>query len=133
MIEIDQYYEDMKVLCSKITGHFDCIVAAKRSGWILGVFLSHQLRLPVFTVSEIKSIPEKFKNVLVVDDKIYEGVTVRGIASKLRRVNKISKTACMYIEKNVFSDYYIREYGKKIKLWYDSYDEAKIALPVRFL
>lgn len=35
------YHDDMKSLLSKVGADFDCIVAIKRSGWILGAFMSN--------------------------------------------------------------------------------------------
>ncbi len=71
VVPIDTYYSDMKLLSDKINANdYDCIICLKRSGFILGAFLSNQKVLPLFTSSEIKSIPPKFTRILVVDDKV---------------------------------------------------------------
>ena len=78
-ISIENYHNDMIDLIPKINCGFDCIVALKRSGWILGAFLSNKLNQPVFTTSEINSIPDKYKSILIVDDKICKGKSIKKI------------------------------------------------------
>jgi hypothetical protein len=63
---------------------FHALFALKRSGWVLGAMLSNRLRLPVFTRSEIESIPEGFERILVVDTVSWTGRSLRRSASRLR-------------------------------------------------
>jgi hypoxanthine phosphoribosyltransferase len=116
-ISQEEYFKDIEILISKLDKKFDCIVASKRSGWIMGVFFSNKLEIPVFTVSEIESIPLKFNNILVVDDKIDKGKTIKRIKNQLE--NKNITTACMYVENNIFPDYYIRRLSMNHKMFYE--------------
>lgn len=120
IIPIEEYYLDMKQLLSKIDCNFDCIVAIKRSGWIMGAYFSNQTGKPVFTYSEIKSIPSKYKNILIVDDKMCKGKTIRKVERKLRTVKKKTYSACMYVEDDVFPEYSIRHLGKIAQMWYET-------------
>ena len=116
----DIYFSDLNNLCVKIISEcdFDCIVALKRSGWILGSILSNKTNKPVFTPSEIDSIPDKFKKVIIVDDKIHKGKSIRKVLNKLK--HKKTYTACLYVEGDVFPDIYIRSLNNVIsKMWYE--------------
>jgi len=119
-ISIENYHNDMIDLIPKINCGFDCIVALKRSGWILGAFLSNKLNKPVFTTSEINSIPDKYKSILIVDDKICKGKSIKKIENKLKKKNKITYSASLYIEGYVYTDYYVNFLnGKIVKMWYE--------------
>lgn len=108
----------MVLLKNKITFDFDCIVALKRSGWFLGAFLSNQTGKPVFTESEIKSIPEKFNKILIVDDKICKGKSMQKAINQLNK--KEIKTAAMYVEGNVLPDFHAENLnGRIVKMWYE--------------
>ena len=65
--------------------HFDSIVAPKRSGLFIGVILSHQLHLTLFTPTEfklqIRNLP--FRNLLVCDTAVFKGRTFKKIKTKL--------------------------------------------------
>lgn len=117
-----QYYDDMLNMVRSIDFDFDCIVALKRSGWILGAYMSNVLEKPLFTYSEIDSIPVKFSRVLVVDDKICKGKSISKALVKLK--NKQTRTACMYVEGLVYPDYYSLDLKGVIhKMWYESNEE----------
>ncbi len=90
IIDFKSYYEDMcklAIVLKANANEFDCIVCLKRSGFILGSFLSNQLTKPLFTTSEINSIPENYKNILIIDDKICTGKSINRV--KRRIVTKI--------------------------------------------
>jgi hypoxanthine phosphoribosyltransferase len=119
VIPIETYYKDMQSLSNQIIGSdYDCIIALKRSGWILGAFLSNQKTLPLFTVSEMKSIPPTFNRFLIVDDKICTGKSFNKVKHKLPLLVEL-KTACLYVERDVYTDIYIKEVGEIVKMWYE--------------
>jgi hypoxanthine phosphoribosyltransferase len=119
VIPIDIYYTDMKALSDKIDAKdYDCIVCLKRSGFILGAFLSNQKTLPLFTPSEIKAIPSKFTRILIVDDKVCTGKSLNRVKNKLPLMVSIT-TAVMYIESTVFPDIYVKDAGQISKMWYE--------------
>lgn len=115
---IEKYYIDMLNLFNKIDFNYDCIVALKRSGWIMGSYFSNQSSKPVFTPSEIKSIPKKYKNILVVDDKICKGKSISKVVNRLRDNNV--KTACIYVQGYIYPDYYSNFLdGRIVNMWYE--------------
>lgn len=117
IINISDYYQDMVNLYNKIDFQYDCIVALKRSGWILGVFLSNQSSKPVFSDTEIKNIPNKFTNILIVDDKICTGKSITKIKNRLK--NRNTKTACMYVQDVIKPDFFIKDLGVIYKMFYE--------------
>jgi adenine/guanine phosphoribosyltransferase-like PRPP-binding protein len=115
-----KYFSLIDDLILRLDENFDCIVAIKRSGFIMGTVMSNRLDIPLFTTSEISSIPSKFKNVLLVDDKICTGKTMRKSQRKLHKFNKSVKTASLFIEEDVFTDYWIEYTNKKsIYMFYE--------------
>ena len=119
IISLEEYYKDMVYLSDHINGNdFSGIVCLKRSGWILGTFLSNQKTLPLFTVSEIKSIPVNFTRILVIDDKICTGKSINKVVNKLPLLVSI-KTACLYIESNIFPDIWVKDVKCIHKMWYE--------------
>ena len=64
--------------------NFDAVVAPKRSGLFLGVWASHLLGLPMFVPSELRSMPNKFGNVLIVDSAVCKGKTLKKIQNQLK-------------------------------------------------
>lgn len=117
---MEQYHEDLVFLSSVIAmARFDCIVALKRSGFIPGVYLSNMNTLPLFTPSEISSIPQKFKKVLVVDDKVCTGKSIRKVANQVRRAGFICKTVCIYVESEFRPDIYVEDVKEIVKMWYE--------------
>lgn len=117
-ISIHIYWHDMQLLMDKIDNDFDCVVALKRSGWILGVYLSNQKTLPLFTVSEIKSIPLNFNRILIVDDKTYSGKSLKRVINKLS-LSVMYKTACIYVEGDFVPDYYVKNLGCISSMFYE--------------
>ena len=119
VIDILTYHQDLQILCEKINAEdFDCIVSLKRSGWIAGVFLSNQKTLPLFTVSEIKSIPNNFERILVVDDKVCTGKSFNRAINKLPLGISV-KTAVMYVESNKFPDIWVKDVKCIHGMWYE--------------
>jgi hypoxanthine phosphoribosyltransferase len=119
VIPLNRYIDDMYNLSSQIqSNEFDCLVCLKRSGFILGVFLSNQKTLPLFTPSEIKSIPLNFTRILVVDDKIYTGKSLNKAVNKLPLLSNI-KTACMYVESDKYPDIWISKLSQIHRMWYE--------------
>lgn len=100
--------------------NFDCIFAIKRSGLILGAILSNHFDLPLLT-SDVKELPDKFKNILIVDDKICTGKTIQKYANRFYQKNKKFKVACLYIEGEVKMHYYVEDLNNKThKMWYET-------------
>jgi hypoxanthine phosphoribosyltransferase len=123
IINNTEYTETLELLKDSVQGlSFDCIVALKRSGWMLGVFLSNKLTRPVFTPAEIKSIPKHFNVILVVDDAICKGKSFKTVTNKLAKMNKRFITAAMYVEGTVLPDVYIHNVGHRVRMWYENLD-----------
>lgn len=123
-IDINKYQRAMDVLLGQlnlIKHQIDAIVCIKRSGFILGVYLSNKMTKPLFTQSEIDSIPNKFKNILLVDDKIQSGATMNKYYCKLKRkgFNNI-RTASLFIEGTTLTEYFSNYLGYRIKPWYEN-------------
>ncbi len=115
------YFNNLEILISKIDFQFDCIVAVKRSGWIMGVILSNQFDKTLYTTSEIETIPIKFNKILLVDDKTCSGKTLRKYTKKLHSLGKEVKTATLYIEDDFFSDFWVEFNENKTEyMWYES-------------
>lgn len=122
VIGLCEYDSAMFLLNLKLAEHrneFDCIVCLKRSGFILGAYLSNKLNLPLFTASEINSIPKLFTNVLIVDDKICTGKSIKKVERKLINANKKCQSACLFIESTFLSTFYIAEIKEIVKMWYE--------------
>ena len=86
---------------------FDAVYGIKRSGWILGACLSNRLELPLFTKTEIKCIPPKFKHILIVDTVSWTGRSLRRAFSHLQDANKSAMHAAVlfvYQKCNIGSD-----------------------------
>ncbi|MCD6119877.1 hypothetical protein J7K50_08595 [bacterium] len=64
---------------------FHCLFAVKRSGWVVGVQLSHYLDLPIFAKSEVNSLPDKFRRILIVDTVSWTGRSLRRSHSLLKK------------------------------------------------
>jgi hypoxanthine phosphoribosyltransferase len=97
----EKYFRDAKTLLVKIKHDApkpDAIVCLKRSGFILGAYLSNQLTLPLFTAQEIKSIPLKYRTILVVDDKVSTGASMRKVINKIQThcTPALIISACLY-------------------------------------
>jgi hypoxanthine phosphoribosyltransferase len=122
IIPKEKYFEDLLSLCKKIIDNnvdIDAIVAIKRSGFIMGAVISNYLEKPLYTTSEIENIPNKFKNILLVDDKICSGKTIRRFSYKLISHEKNVTTASLYIEKEYYSDFWCLETSKTVSMWYE--------------
>lgn len=115
------YLQDLEALKEKVAQlKIDAIVALKRSGWIAGVYLSNKLTIPVFTPSEIKSIPIEFLVILVLDDKVWSGKSMRKVLNKLKHKNTL--TASLYLEEGYrkATDIWVREIPRKgCRMWYE--------------
>ncbi len=115
------YFNNLEILISKLEFQFDCVVAVKRSGWIMGVIISNRFDKPLYTTSEIDLIPLKFKKVILVDDKTCSGKTFRKYSKKLEILGKEVKTASLYIEDDFFSDFWVEFNNNKTEyMWYES-------------
>jgi hypoxanthine phosphoribosyltransferase len=97
---MEKYFGDAKTLLGLIkSGHKpDSIVCLKRSGFLLGAYLSNQLALPLFTAQEIKNIPVKYRTILVVDDKVSTGASMRKVINKIQThcTPALIISACLY-------------------------------------
>jgi len=119
VISSERYIKDMDTLSNRIKlEKFDCLICLKRSGFILGAFLSNQLTIPLFTASEIKSIPNHFTSVLIIDDKVCTGKSLNHVKHKINNKTKI-KTACMYVEADYYPDIWISKLEQIHRMWYE--------------
>lgn len=90
---------------------------------MLGAFLSNQLTKPLFTPSEIQSMPKDFKSALIVDDKICTGKSINRVRKRILKnfKNNISRvySAVLYIEGNQKADYFIDNLGSIHHMFYE--------------
>lgn len=122
MITRDKYFNDLELLELRLIPEIDkidAIVALKRSGLIMGVYLSNRLKKPLFVTSEIDSIPSKFINILLVDDKTYTGRSIRHWAYKLYENNKKVISATIYVEQDYYPSFYVEHLGEVAKMFYE--------------
>lgn len=125
-VDCNKYFQDIEssldVLRNsiKFSGlRFDCIVATKRSGLIMGAYISNKLNIPMFTTSEIGSIPNIFHYILLVDDKIWRGRQFRKYTRQLQSAGKFVCSMCLYIEGTEKPDLYVEDVGTKVRLFYE--------------
>lgn len=85
---------------------FDAIVSPKRSGLFLGVWASHALSLPMFTPAELRSVPAKFKNILIVDTAVCKGKTLQKIRNQLKP--RLTFTAVIWREGDGQCDFVLK-------------------------
>lgn len=120
IIDRKKYFQDLDILVSKLKlEKFNCIVCLKRSGFILGATISNVLDIPLFVPSEINSIPKKFTNVLIVDDKICTGKSIKKVINSLYLQGKQTKTASLYIQRDMLTSFYVEKLGEVYKMWYE--------------
>lgn len=119
VISLDKYFNDAKLLLNKIDNSFSCIVCLKRSGFILGAYYSNQLTLPLFVPSEIKTIPDYFTKILVVDDKVCTGKSMHKIINKITK-NKEIITACLYIQGDFYTDLWVEKLDQINCMFYEN-------------
>lgn len=89
---------------------FQALFGVKRSGWVLGAFISHALGLPLFAKVEVASIPAKFKRILIVDTICWTGKTLRKERSALIRAAKSDITAAVIFahrDRNVPDEFHL--------------------------
>jgi hypoxanthine phosphoribosyltransferase len=93
---------------------YDSVLGIMRGGYIVGLYLSHHLKLPLFgiqvqnhrynepergerkielSMTEICGLGELGEKVLVVDEIIDRGETMRVVTNKLKDLHKICDTA----------------------------------------
>jgi len=115
-----EYFLALNQLKLKIEPYkFDCIVALKRSGWIGGAYLSNQLTIPVFTSSEIESIPKKFKNILIFDDKSCTGKSIHKVVNKL--LDRNIKTAVLFKQGYYNPSIFISNKNEITRMFYENH------------
>ena len=123
---VDEVQEGVSSICSEIRKSkvgFDFIVSISRGGLIPGVLMSHNLEIPLRVVewstrdSGLKICPEDIKlsaqqgkNILIVDDIVDSGLTIRELIDswELEDTPNI-KVACLVNNKSqilVKVDYY---------------------------
>lgn len=122
VISFEKYAHSLELILNKISIiEFDAIVCIKRSGFIMGAFLSNKLDKPLFTQSEITSIPKNFNTILIVDDKIQTGKTIKKIKNRIKKVypNLKTITASLFIEGDLLTDFYVYKLNKRIRCWYE--------------
>lgn len=115
-----EYFSALNQLRLRLTSQkIDCIVALKRSGWIGGAYLSNQLTIPVFTSSEIESIPKKFKNILIFDDKSCTGKSIHKVVNKL--LDRNIKTAVLFKQGYYNPSIFISDKNEITKMFYENH------------
>lgn len=80
LIKPEAFHQDLIALAGKIPSNkFHCIFAFPRGGWIVGVYLSHQLKIPLITdTQDWKILPRcVLPFTLFVDDIIHTGRTMK--------------------------------------------------------
>jgi hypoxanthine phosphoribosyltransferase len=119
-ISQQRYFQDMDLLKDQLAVlEFDCIVCMKRSGLFPGAYMSFKLDIPLFTTSELGSIPDKFKNVLLLDDKVYSGKSMRHWLIKLIMLQKKAITAAVYLQNEYKTDLYAVDLGCQHTMFYE--------------
>jgi hypoxanthine phosphoribosyltransferase len=106
----EQYNEDIHKLAKAIkesNTDFHCIYAVPRGGLVIGVHLSHLLKLPL--------TEHPYGNILIVDEISDTGKTLKQWQHK-----KYITAATLHIKKGtmVVPDYWIAEYPKDIWIIY---------------
>jgi len=115
-----EYLELVEKLGKILEGKkFDFIVAVKRGGWLIGVILSHKLRVPLVDVDDSESLGGEYgcwkyvlgrkKRLLVVDDVSDSGNTLKVVLKKLGSCYEI-KVATLFRKPwtKVEPDYYVK-------------------------
>lgn len=83
-VTLEKFIEDLSRLEKLVEGReFDAIVAPKRSGLIPGAYLAFRRSIPLLVPSEVDSVPQDLKRVLLVDTTIWKGKTIRKILNRL--------------------------------------------------
>lgn len=122
VIPIEDYFRDAAELITIVSQQsYDAIVCLKRSGFMLGAYLSNQLTLPLFT-TETKILPQQFKRILVVDDKVCTGKSIRGIYYRLTKQERVVTVACLYTERDKQHEhltYTVRQLTKPHRMFYE--------------
>lgn len=131
-----------KIASSIVEKDFDQIVGISRSGLILGVHLAHLLEIRKFGCIEVlrtytdeenadKQIPQitywanidntKGKKILLVDDIVGEGKTLRIAKSKLEEFEAEITTCVLVVNLNNFKDNdlesLVNYYGEAVRGW----------------
>lgn len=132
-ISWDNYFSHIHNLQSQIEQSkvgFNSIVAVGRGGFIVGVYLSHQLNLPMFSVmcksyddyrnkqnvlksSDVIGFGGMGNNVLVVDDLIDTGRTLPAVINRITEyeedLHTNVKLAVIVVKKNnnIIPDYWV--------------------------
>lgn len=119
VVDISKYFADIDLLGEKIKEvKPDCIVAIMRSGLIPGTVLSNKLHIPLFVISQIDSIPDKFKTIILLDDKTYTGKTLRLNRHKFG-IDKKVYDAVIYVEHDYFPSIYVEDLKAQYKMFYE--------------
>ena len=120
MINREEYFLGIEYVQNILSNHkFDCLVALKRSGWIMGACLSNNMNLPLFSSTELKNIPSKFKHILLIDDKICTGKSINKIKKKLIYLDKEIVTCCMFVERDNFPNFYFKKIQQATNMFYE--------------
>jgi hypothetical protein len=91
----------------------------KRSGMFAGAYVSFKTHLPLFTTAELHCIPEKFTHILLLDDKVYSGKSMRHWLIKLIQMHKKTTTAAMYLQNEFKTDIFAQDLGCQHTMFYE--------------
>jgi len=103
----------------------DCIVGIKRSGLFPAVYLSHRFKLPMFTDSEVKSLPmDRFSRPLIADTTVWSGKSARRTQGRLARCGVADpRVAAMFVRDDPFPEidglHYVELTDRIMHFWYD--------------
>lgn len=118
--DIIEYFEYCKIFNEIIKDlDYDCIVSLKRSGFILGVYLSNQNEKPLYSSTELKNIPVKYKNILLIDDKVCTGKSIKKVKNRLENLSFKVVTGSLFIETEYVPDIYLSKIKKNTKMFYE--------------
>ena len=90
----EEWVRKLQELADKLNSlDYDAIVAIKRSGLMVGVYLSHILRLPLFTNAEIDFLDVQHQRILVVDTTSWSGRTLRKTIKRVEKSGRVVVSA----------------------------------------
>jgi orotate phosphoribosyltransferase len=109
-----------------MTPAVDCVVGIKRSGLFPAVYLSHQLKVGMFTNSELANFPyPRLSRPLIVDTNAWSGGSLRRVIYRLER-SGVTDIRClvMFARANPFpqvpSMTHLETIDRIPSFWYDA-------------
>jgi hypothetical protein len=102
----------------------DSVIGAKRSGLFPAVYLSYQLKLPMFTSGELPAFPAgRLVRPLVVDTMSWSGGGLRGVLGALERMGVVEPRALVMFARDPLPDvrglHYVHTSDRIVHFWYE--------------